>query len=371
MYVIVTNEYWPDTGGVGRYTYTLSHSLASDADVNVVTHKSHAKTISGSHSIDPLFERRMTKPINYVKNVVAMRRYISHYKNKIFIYADYGSILIGILASLLFKYKYAVIFHGSEINRLYHIKNKSFLGGYFIDKFLISSSKIVCISNVVKDLFIDKFVGISRDVDIAVIYNALDQAFISNVASMDYDNTGGVSIGINDKINILTVGRLDYRKRVDLLVRSLHLVDRDWKLNIVGAGPTDQLLKDLVDELSLSSRVIFHGRVSDKKLFSLYSGTNLYVACSGRYKDTIEGFGLTIIEAASLGVPVLAFDIDGAGEVSRIIKSNLVNSTVEEISHFINNFHSGLSAQWSPNRIVDNFNPTVQSNQFVDLLKDV
>jgi hypothetical protein len=148
-------------------------------------------------------------------------------------------------------------------------------------------------------------------------------------------------------------------------------VTRCCTLHIVGDGPTKEFLEDEAIKLPKHITVKFHGRVSDKDLDKIYAEADLYVACAGRYKTTIEGFGLTIIEAASFGVPVLAFDVDGAGEVARMIKASVVDSCISDISKFIEEFSIELYRyQLKPKEILALFSPERQARDFNELLHE-
>jgi len=364
MYVVITNEYWPDTGGVGRYTYTLSHSLSKYKEIEVLTHLGHSAEENDQLKVVPIFKRRIGSFVNFFISIVSLSKYIKNINNAQYIFSSYGVILIGVFCPFVAKEKYIVVFHGTEINRLDKLKKRNFLLKYLINNFLINSKKIVCISNTVNNIYKYKFSDIYKNAQSVVIYNALDSSFICNYPSPKRQV-------LDDKgINIVTVGRLDHRKRVDLLIQSLSKVTRYCTLHIVGDGPTKEFLEDEAIKLPKHITVKFHGRVSDKGLDKLYAEADLYVACAGRYKTTIEGFGLTIIEAASFGVPVLAFDVDGAGEVARMIKASVVDSRIADISKFIEEFSIELYRdQLKPKEVLALFSPERQARDFNELLQ--
>src|SRR6266487_6011609 len=58
---------------------------------------------------------------------------------------------------------------------------------------------------------------------------------------------------------VLSVGRLEGNKRVDLIVRSLALVDRHVRLIVVGDGPLRSELEQLTAGLNISDRIRFTG----------------------------------------------------------------------------------------------------------------
>lgn len=106
--------------------------------------------------------------------------------------------------------------------------------------------------------------------------------------------------------NIITVGRLDYVKGMDDMIRVFSEVAKkhlDWKLHIVGDGDDRQKLEDLVKELNLSDSIIFHGFKLRHEINELLSNSSIYAMASRS-----ESFGLVLIEAQSFGLPCVAFD---------------------------------------------------------------
>ncbi len=110
----------------------------------------------------------------------------------------------------------------------------------------------------------------------------------------------------------IAIGRLNYQKGFDLLIRSWKLVAAkhpDWRLNIYGDGQQRDLLESIIEKDGLSNVVSLCGRTSD--IGSKIAESSIHI-CSSRY----EGFSLVIVETASYGVPSIAFDcIAGPAEL--------------------------------------------------------
>src|SRR5213594_1836777 len=71
---------------------------------------------------------------------------------------------------------------------------------------------------------------------------------------------------------VLSVGRLELNKRVDLIVKALAHVDRSVRLVIVGEGPLRQPLEATAAESGVADRVSFTGGIDDQHLVDLYAG---------------------------------------------------------------------------------------------------
>lgn len=119
----------------------------------------------------------------------------------------------------------------------------------------------------------------------------------------------------NDIINILFAGNLVPRKNPDLLLRVLKKISgKRWKLFICGAGnpqsPYYIKLKKTAADLIKTGQIEFSGRVSDEKLSSMISESDLLIVPSDW-----EGFGIIYLEAMRGGAVPVASQSGGAGEI--------------------------------------------------------
>ncbi len=99
---------------------------------------------------------------------------------------------------------------------------------------------------------------------------------------------------------ILSVGRLDPLKRVDLLVKAMKFCDSRIQCKVAGRGPELENLKALSMELGISDRIEFLGFVPEKKLLDLYAN------CSAVFfAPQDEDYGYITLEAFLSKKPVL------------------------------------------------------------------
>ncbi len=104
---------------------------------------------------------------------------------------------------------------------------------------------------------------------------------------------------------IVCVGRLVVHKGTASVIEAVPglLVDQpDLEVHLVGDGPERPALEALVDELGLAGRVVIHGALPDDERDQLLRTAWLSVNASEG-----EGWGLSVIEANALGIPVLAY----------------------------------------------------------------
>jgi glycosyltransferase involved in cell wall biosynthesis len=112
---------------------------------------------------------------------------------------------------------------------------------------------------------------------------------------------------------LLAVGEQLPRKGLDVLLEAFAAADLGG-VELVHAGPpsTDTTrLRTLVDFLHLDGRVHFLGYVGRDELATLFR--DAVALC---FPSWDEGFGLPVLEALSLAVPVVASDIDACREVA-------------------------------------------------------
>lgn len=112
---------------------------------------------------------------------------------------------------------------------------------------------------------------------------------------------------------LLLVGRLVPEKAADLLIRAFRRVPTELRLAVVGGSSfTDDFVQHLRAEAAGDDRIVFTGFVYGDLLAELYSNAAGFVQPS-----RLEGLPLTLLEAASYGLPVVASDIPPHQEVLR------------------------------------------------------
>ena len=167
-------------------------------------------------------------------------------------------------------------------------------------------------SNVVKLLFsklwMNNLLGKLKQLNRLVVLTEQDKASwveLDNVIAIPNPLPFSSSIvSSQESKRVIAVGRYCHEKGYDNLFRAWAKVQKacpDWQLVVFGDGDRT-LFEQMLDALSLDRcRCILKGRTFD--IQSEYVNSSLAV-CSSRF----EGFGLSIVEAMSCGLPVVSFD---------------------------------------------------------------
>lgn len=109
---------------------------------------------------------------------------------------------------------------------------------------------------------------------------------------------------------VLSVGRLESVKRIDLPIRAMAEVPASIDLVVAGTGTQRRALEELAESLGVSSRVRFLGAVDDEQIVDLYAG-----ALGVIFAPYDEDYGYVTLEAYLSRKPVItAIDSGGPNE---------------------------------------------------------
>ena len=99
---------------------------------------------------------------------------------------------------------------------------------------------------------------------------------------------------------VLSVGRIESVKRVDLIVRAMAAVDRPVHLIVAGEGTQRENVERAAHAAGVADRVTFLGRVDDDRVIELYAG-----ALAVAYPPYDEDLGYVTLEAFLARKPVI------------------------------------------------------------------
>ncbi len=158
---------------------------------------------------------------------------------------------------------------------------------------------ILAVSNYTADVIQAQY-GVDRT-KIAVVYNALGPMM-----------TGKAKKKIKEKL-VLFVGRITSQKGPEFFLQIIQEVVSSYPdVRFLFAGSGDQLKKliESAADKKIAGKVSFSGFVPRAEVFDLYAMADIYVMPS-----VSEPFGLTALEAAHSGIPVIITNQSGVAEV--------------------------------------------------------
>lgn len=113
----------------------------------------------------------------------------------------------------------------------------------------------------------------------------------------------------NRKICLISVGSLRKAKGFDIAIKAISLIKKHVdKYIILGEGNEKKNLISLASKLGVKNKIILPGYV--KNLDAYYENSNL-----GLLPSRWEGFGLSVIEMLSSGLPLVCSNINGVNEI--------------------------------------------------------
>lgn len=284
------------SGGTERVTTLIANDFANSGEqVHILSLYSSDQPFfeQNSHIVNAcLFDQKISMKKHFFETVSKIRKYLIKNQIDTLIVVDSISCVFTVPACI-----------GLDVSHICweHFNLKVNLGSRFRDLGRWMAAKwcdyIVTLTERDKSFWSNKYSNIEQK--IVVIPNpSLNQ-------NLDYQPK------LENKI-ALAVGRLDYIKGFDLLLEAWAIFCKqndDWTLSIVGGGEEESRLKQIANDLDISSRVIFLGQ--QKNVDQFYRQASIYCLSSRN-----EGFPMVLLEAQSYGLPIVAFDCDtGPAEI--------------------------------------------------------
>jgi glycosyltransferase involved in cell wall biosynthesis len=175
---------------------------------------------------------------------------------------------------------------------------------------LRNADKIICISSATRDYVLRLGAKPSK---VQVIYNGVDLARFRPIKGKKEEMRRKLCIP-QDAVVVLTVRRLVYKNGVDTLLDCANIaVKKNPKIVFVavGKGPDLENVRAQVASFGMTGNFKLTGFVSDTDLASYYNLADMFVLPS----KSGEGLPLVALEAMACGLPVIATEVGGIGEI--------------------------------------------------------
>ena len=324
MYLIVTRAFPPELGGMQSLMWGLTKEMSKNFMIKVFADyqdnhnefdKIESFSIERVGGIKFLRKIRKAQLINeFLKENKVQGIIADHWKSLELIKTD--------------KKKYCLI-HGKEIN---HPRGSS------LNKRVVNTlndvEKVIANSRYTKKLAIDN--GVKQN-KVLVINPGVNTVKEFNKKSLEK-----VESLLKVKTpRLITISRFDKRKnheKVIMALRNLKQQYPDIVYICIGYGDEEKNLKKLVKELNLDSQVMFFKEITDNLKNSLLAKSDIFVMPSIIHKTSVEGFGISYVEAAQYGLPSLGGKDGGASDAIDHNKTGLIcdGNNLDEIYSSLN-----------------------------------
>jgi glycosyltransferase involved in cell wall biosynthesis len=144
-----------------------------------------------------------------------------------------------------------------------------------------------------------------------------------------------------DHKEILYVGQLIARKRVDLLLKAFsQLALPSAQLRIIGGGEEEQNLRQRASELGIAGRVSFSHGLPNARILQAMAAADVLVLPS-----RFDGWGAVVNEALMVGTPVICSDRCGASDVIEngrngyVFEADNADALLQRLHCFFEDFH--------------------------------
>ena len=332
MFLVVTRNFPPDVGGMQALMGGLAKSLLTYDRVKVFTY---------DFPNSNLYDNKSEINVERIKGIKLFRKYrkanlvntfIRENSNIKLIITDHWKSLEILREKSIKKFKTICLLHSKEINHKI---------GTSLNKRVIKSTDkanfIIANSNFTKELAIKVGINASK---IKVIFPGIpkpknvDEEFKMKAKAIFKDSFP----------KIITVARLEKRKGHDkilMTIKNLKIKFPNIKYVSIGYGNEEDNLKQLSKELSIENEVIFLKNIDEDLKIALIKTSNLFLMPSRIDKKSVEGFGISYVEAASYGVGSIGGKDGGASDAISHNKTGLIcdgnelDSIYESIIYFL------------------------------------
>jgi phosphatidylinositol alpha-1,6-mannosyltransferase len=162
----------------------------------------------------------------------------------------------------------------------------------------------------------------------------------------------------------MSVARLTRHKGIDTAIHALAQLAPEYPnlaYAVVGSGADLPSLEKLSHALGVADRVRFLAQVPDADLPALYNCAEVYLGLSRLMDERVEGFGISLVEAAACGLPVVAGDSGGISEAVRdgvtglLVKADQPGAAALAVRRLLDDRQLGLRLGREGRRAVEDY----------------
>ena len=185
---------------------------------------------------------------------------------------------------------------------------------FLTDYAIRNANKIIAVSESTREDILKFYPNINPE-KIRVIHHGFDgELFSQKVSSEELENFLSTNYKLQTKNYLLYVGALQPRKNLGVLIEAFEKVKLNHPdLKLVLVGEKAWLWKDILEKIKKSpvrKDILLPGKLSFKEVCFFYQGASAFI-----FPSLYEGFGLPILEALAMEVPVISANNSSLPEV--------------------------------------------------------
>lgn len=172
------------------------------------------------------------------------------------------------------------------------------------------SNVLIAPSIKIKKLLYDY--GVKKTIPIYVLPTGINLNIFKKSLKARYDLRKKLKINLKKNV-LISVSRLGKEKNLEFLIKSFAQLlkkRKDVLMLMIGHGHFLKQLKKTAQELKIDRSIIFTGEIPHEKIHSFYQASDIFV-----FSSLTETQGLVILEAMSIGLPVIALEDDALAEI--------------------------------------------------------
>ncbi|MDB5048700.1 MAG: glycosyl transferase group 1 [Fibrobacteres bacterium] len=304
--LLITTDYPPDVGGLQTYSYRIARDFPGGRLTHVLAGSDHALQAlpPPAAGVGLAWRNGRTRWRAFWWSLWSIPWYRFRFKTDFLLHMQWTTAIPSMLLSRLGTgTHYLVLVHGAEL-----IDPERFVVRLFKKAVLSRADAVVAGSRHTAEIVGQ--LGIKcRRLEVIPYGNPLEGGPAASAGHRTTQVTQGP--------RLLCMHRLVPRKGTALLLDAIgQLAGLPWTLDIVGAGEEEANLKERVRASGLGDRIRFRPPVDEAEKIRLLLDASLFILPSlpPVENNHVEGLGLTLLEAQSLGLPVLAARTGGIPE---------------------------------------------------------
>ena len=163
----------------------------------------------------------------------------------------------------------------------------------------------------------------------------------------------------NAPLRIIWVGKFDFRKQLPIALRSIIALNkRDVELHIFGTGSESVTaeMKEIAEIGGIQSQCHWHGNINHDKVLGMMANADLLF-----FTSIMEATSTVVLEAISVGLPVVCFNTCGFGPIVK----DFAGITVElsDPAQSVHDFASVLNQIYCDRSILNKISDTIMCNK--------